>query len=381
MKNVFINSRQYRLLKEHVEAMNKADAIRMDLVGDIDKNQTPISFDEPYVKKALTKLLVSSFIDSTKDFNDDITKHDEREISNKLNKLVLQCQHKEANVREQLEKLCADTVMSCFDTDGVILECNLAEKMLTLHSEPTADDEHEYTNLSEIEQENSDVERRKIFNTLIFGAAMSLTEKTMTKILNEIFNLDEELPHLYSKIFKINRYLSYVSTKDVSDEDSMTGGYEEVRFKEDGSVKITSSAMIFPFLLFESFRGLFEYLVSKDEEEERNAIIIRSSDNIKFEPWYLRIGQKLWNNLTDGSSFGEKSYQKVFDKLLSIDNRDFIGIVKEVIAGTRDGKDFASALSKTVKRESDYQDFERSLKQKQSETGLIEDEYLKNFDF
>ena len=374
MKNVFISEKQYQLIKESIKA-NAAK--QLWLTGD----NTPLSSDKSYINSAVSKMIEKAYSDAVNSFSDNIAGVEISKIEDKLSKLILICQKKEEKIKTELEKLCADIALSLFDLNGteLDLECNLVNAVnqtKDFHIKPDVKGEVEYDNIEEINTEDKDEVRRRYTNAITIGAALELTDKVIAKSVKEIFELDEELPYLYTKIIKINNYLLLVNNKEITDKDNAQDAYNEVQvFSDSNKASILAEGVIFPFLLTETIRGFIEIMTSKTLPEKRADYIMNTCDILEDEPKYMILGRVFWNKLCgDGSD--EINAEKLLQKLLSLDTEQFNALMDVVLVGTKLGKKGMRKILDKIKYDSDYKSFEKDLDNKRKEKEIIADGYF-----
>ena len=374
MKNVFISEKQYQLIKESIKA-NAAK--QLWLTGD----NTPLSSDKSYINSAVSKMIEKAYSDAVNSFSDNIAGVEISKIEDKLSKLILICQKKEEKIKTELEKLCADIALSLFDLNGteLDLECNLVNAVnqtKDFHIKPDVKGEVEYDNIEEINTEDKDEVRRRYTNAITIGAALELTDKVIAKSVKEIFELDEELPYLYTKIIKINNYLLLVNNKEITDKDNAQDAYNEVQvFSDSNKASILAEGVIFPFLLTETIRGFIEVMTSKTLPEKRADYIMDTCDILEDEPKYMILGRVFWNKLC-GDGFDEINAEKLLQKLLSLDTEQFNALMDEVLVGTKLGKEGMRKILDKIKYDSDYKSFEKDLDNKRKEKEIIADGYF-----
>ena len=374
MKNVFINEKQYQLIKESIQA-NTAKQLWLN------GNNTPLSRDKNYINSAISKMIEQAYSNAVNSFSDNIAGVEISKVEDKLGKLILICQKKEEKIKAELEKLCADIALSLFDLNGtdLDLECNLVNvvnQTKDFHIKPDVKGEVEYDNIEEINTEDKDEVRRRYTNAITIGAALELTDKVIAKSVKEIFKLDEELPYLYTKIIKINNYLLLVNNKEITDKDNAQDAYNEVQvFSDSNKANILAEGVIFPFLLTETIRGFIEVMTSKTLPEKRADYIINTCDILEDEPKYMILGRVFWNKLC-GDGFDEINAEKLLQKLLSLDTEQFNALMDEVLVGTKLGKEGMRKIIDKIKYDSDYQSFEKDLDNKRKEKEIIVDGYF-----
>lgn len=332
----------------------------------------------------INKIITNGYLDAKSNFSDNIEEHSFNEIVNKLNKLIAICQKKEEPIKTELSKLCSDMALSMFNLSDycIELECNLVKDISNdkdFHVKQYNENDLEYENVKQINTIKEEKIKRSFISSITVGASMDISEKLLKKYVSEIFELDEELPHLYSKIIKINNYLLYINNEKITDTLNMQGAYEDVVIsKHDKNVKIKSEGIIFPFLLSETIRGFIEVISSESLPNDSSIAneIIDSCDVLEREPFYMIFGSSLWKKIINDETIEFDEYETLFDKLFKINTKSFIRLMNEVLNSTKLGKEKTNELIEKVKYKKEYNNFEKSLKQKRLEKNILYDDYL-----
>lgn len=374
MKNVIINKQQEQLLAEMVQHDYVYNKISDKIKHDIDSDNTPLSdlqLPHAYNKKIIGKLLTDGYFAAKNNFADDIESFPVEQVINKANKLIAICKKKEEKLHNELEKLCVDIAVSYFNIDelsDVTLECRLVDDLSQddFHLQPNTISD--FTNY----QSTLNVNNRKIANTLVMGGALSLYDKLQEKFIPELFKLDEDLPHLYSKILKINEYLNYISDTKITDRDNHQAGCVKVTIDEESGNKIVAVGIIFPFMLIETLRGYLELLSDKmlpTTISEAEAIT-DVADVLTDEPWYMMIGKQFWKRVV-GDNDDDIT---IINELFNCDDGEFNRICTNVLIGNDSAKELIDDLVSNARYKRDYSDFEKDLQKKRDEQELIVDD-------
>ena len=382
MKKIIVTEEQRRIINE---ALGARVQIPSHLFSDVKGSNTPFNGNPCFPNDGIILDVLGKRFNEVKEvFSDDIASYDNKEVMTKLNKLYAQCLRKEENLRDQLEKICMNSVIELFDIpqDGVEFECELVPEISSrteFHIEPDTDENFEYENYAAIEAEDSDTNKRIITDALVVGGAVRLAEVALKNSLSKIFELDEELPHLYSKIMKINDYLIFAQPFKIEDNSHKQGGYVKVILGNDVTPpKIEAHAVIAPILIIEILRGCLELWASHGlpDDISRAEAAINKADAVVNDPWYSRLGPVLWDYVSDAVSGDTKVLPTFIMNLCSLSDNEFNNLLREVFARTRLGKEELSKLAEKSKYEDDYSSFEYDIRQKQSERGIIEDGYF-----
>lgn len=358
------------------------------IMSDIKSNNTSILKDPNICyDEQMFNIISSRFSHICDNFNDDILSYPKEEIFNKIGKLMQICQAKERNIRPQLEKLCFNAIVELFDIpeDTVLISLNLLEDIeqgKSFNVQPKTGEENAYEQFSDIENEAKEVQKRRFLNILITGAAVSLTNIGLKKILSDLFDLDEELPHLYSKILKVNEYFNFISNIKITDRNPQQAGYEEVMLGTSvNQPSVKAYGLILPVLLQEAIRGLLELCISNGLPDNENfaKLIIDKADALMYEPWDERIGPELWRFIAESSGCmtNTKIIPMMLSNLSSLDTDDILDFARENLAFTKQAKKMNAFLYQETRHDIEYDGFQDRIMQKQTDADVIEDEYFK----
>lgn len=358
------------------------------IFSDIQGNRTSL-MKEPSIcpDECLKKMMKERFGDVCSNFNDDILSYTQEEVFNKLGKLIQICQAKERNIRSQLEQLCYTALVDLFNIpeDTIELKLSLDEEICKdkcFPITPKTGMNDEYNEYSELENEAFEIQKRRILNIIITGAAMDLVNRGLKRVLSNIFEMDEELPHLYSKIMKINEYLNFISDIKITDKNPQQGGYEELTLGTTLKAPVVEAhGIIFPILLQESIRCLLELCISNglpNDEKEANKIMDKA-DALMYSVWDERIGAAVWKFISRpmaGKYLNTKVLPSMFANISSLPVEEFINYARETFCMTKKGTRMNRILYDETEHEIEYDDFEGQLMQKQNDASVINDEYF-----
>ena len=333
-------------------------------------------------QKFADRLMRDGYIASLSDFRDDMTKIPNDTAVNELSRLISICTRKERNIRSELEKLCYNTVVGLFNIpeETIDFEIDLVDQIdpaMQFHIKPDTDEETEYDSVEQIDSEESEVEKRMILNILVCGIAERLSESCRKEYLSELFDIDEELPHLYSKLMKLNRYVLYTNDVRIDDRNHHQGGYVKVILGNNGTVsKIEVKAVAFPILLFETIRGLMEVVISNGLPEsftEAKAVVDKA-DVLCQDPWNMRMGLPLWKKVTGGKDIESRNIPSVLDRIATIPTDEFLQLFNEIVHSTKKGREEMESIIHDSERENDYNDFLDDIMTRQDDEMLILDD-------
>lgn len=382
MKNVTLTEQQNKVISE---ALGKRLQLPSYLLSGITNRQTPLSNCKAAQNyQTLLDLAAKRYAEIKSNFTDDITEYPIEKVYAKLSTLSNMCINKEKIIKKQLEEICVNGIIEYFNVpeDGVDISCELVNEIPSrtqFHITPDTDEDFRYEDYESMENEDADTQKRLMLNTLIVGGAMRVSWEILRKNFEKIFDLDEELPHVYSEIMKINEYLVFSQNVNISDNNHKQGGYVEVTLGNDiTDTKIEARAVICPILLLELVRGCMELWISNGLPDDIDTAksVINKADALENDPWYMRFGPIIWDRLFNLRKRELKHLPSFLTIVSTLPNDTFVSLFQEIVSNTKKGEDLAEKLYKEAEYDDEYSNFEYDIKQKQSERGIIEDDYF-----
>lgn len=371
MKRIILTEEQIKLIETHNKNNNT-------LIGDCRNNGFDILDD-----RVIEKLLDDRYEEILSYFNDNVSEVPIDKIYNKLNRLVERCKRIEKPLKEQLSNLCLNTVIQTFDMpDGAFkLICNLCETIDSkqqFHIKPDTNEEEEYEDYDAITNEDAEVNKRKMINCIISGGARMMVDKSKSLYIEELFDLDEELPHLYSKIMKLNDLLLFSTSVKLTDDMHMQCGTSKITItnNEDEKNIVECTGTLFPFLLYETFKGIFELIASKCLPNDIDVAksVINRSDILQLDPTNVRIGVPLCKRIF--SDIDIKNIPDTFYHVCSIKTDKIESVFNNIGFNTRFGLRVIEDLKNKGKESYEKNRFGNDILQKQSDTTIINDGYF-----
>jgi hypothetical protein len=145
-----------------------------------------------------------------------------------------------------------------------------------------------------------------------------------------------------------------------------TAGKVEVKKpkNDEEKPKIVAKAWIFPVLVHELIKGVFEIMNSHSLPEDSNRAqhILDKSEHLNAEMWDLRLGPGLWEKFTEaiGDDDWDLRYYLYYE-LAKMPAKEFHSFMKEVFAGTPKGKRELDVIAKKIREEHGSFDAEEAL--------------------
>lgn len=335
------------------------------------------------------KILGERFTDIVREvkrhFN--INEIDNAAITMEMANNIGECIKIESENKETLEELAIKMVREEYDIpeDLVDIEAKLVPKVsldgTKINASPITIDEMDFDSHEDIQNANGEVYKRRFVNALNQGAAMK-TNHMYHMVDEELTKIDPTLPTKYSKMMSAADYMYYI-VDDI--DESIAGGLVklELPMEEGGKPKIKAQALVFPVLIHELVKGVMELLASHGlpQNPKTRDYVLGKADYLKAEPWDMRLGPALWGKLTDAipaEDFNLKHY--LYGDLVQLPVEEFNECMKEVMAGTKRGKEMINEMLTEIKKDLQRNDFDRTMDERRQEIENNDSGYIDNPD-
>lgn len=300
-----------------------------------------------------------------------------------LSSIMESCKRIERPIRAQLERVCENTVVRMFapPRDMIQFKVSLVDKVKVgnVSLTPRSDDEigYEFSGIDEIEQLGSEVEKRRFIDSLIQGVS-SIASKMYEMYADDINSIDDRLMPMYERINSLNDYLLFASEDGIDDGNYEQGSYVEVHLGNDKlRTQIEAQGLVFPLLLKELVRGVFELCSSQGlpTDIEKAKYVVAKADYVLSEPWDMRFGEILWRKIFNGVD-SLKMAPYVFSSVCSIGASDFDNAMKEILSRTKRGDELIKSFVSSCEHDRAYQAFKDRLSLKNISKSVIADSYF-----
>lgn len=303
-----------------------------------------------------------------------------------LQNITTQCQQLEERNRKALEKLCFNIINKMFaiPNGAITFKCHLQKDVSShernLRAQPEDSPDMEYDSIQEIHSLKDEVAKRQIVNALTMGCALQFS-KLPRQFIGDVYELDPELPKLYSQYSILNSLILYEDKPhEITEQNKYQAGMVEVRIAGPGKrTLIESFGTVFPVMLCESIRGFMELFSSHGLPEKRASAeyVMKKADCVDAEMWAMILGPEMWNIFTSPLGDMDMKYMPLmFTNLCELEGREFCAVMAEVFGKTKRGKEIMEKFVADVMDEIDYEDFQDSLGMKNMEKNMIADQYL-----
>ena len=354
---------------------NIAERMHPDIEDAIKNRKTSIG-DHPALPKVGVrafdqKLLLDRFVEVTNACKEafDVNSIDEDTlsvISEGASNLILGCMETERKHRPTLEELAIEAVMEDYGIREDLIEFNAKlvdrltqEKKLTREFE----DEKftmEFDKADDMDNAEGEIMKRRFINAMVQGGANKCNHMFHLKN-RELTDIDPTLLNKYKKVMALNDYLYFSTPKP---ETGKPMGVVNVDYTEDGKIRINAEALIFPVLIHELVKGVLEAisLHGFTDDEKLNEFVVSQADFLAAEPWDLRMGPALWGRMLNCIPNEDHNMKHhVFHNLVRKPVGEFNSTMKEIMAGTNEGKRIVSEIIKVVKENSELDTLEEEL--------------------
>lgn len=391
MKRILINEDKFQYIKDKLNENTSNYKLPKFIYNSIKTHNTSLGDNPAFPPEEEAPFDYLVIKKRFKDVNDKLSSFQEIQsndidyLTSLLSKLIVKCYNIEKPIQENLITVCENTVNKIFKipSDTIELNCKLVKKITPTHTlprlTPESSDERTFQ-FQDIDEYNISVKtilKRRLINSLIQGAAWKYSNAS-SLYLEEISQLNDELPHLYELIQAINDYLLFVKPTKMNDKKLEQGSYVEVILGRQGEkTEIKSQGLIFPFLLNETIRGFFELFASHGlpQDNEKVNYLLRQADYLLAEPWDLRFGVNLWEILSK-DIVNLQIIPYFFKNLCEKSVDEFNISLKEIFAKTVKGNYIIKGWIFDATKEHEYNQFVDTIKLKNANYSVLSDDTI-----
>lgn len=302
----------------------------------------------------------------------DVDTIDTNSVIKEMMPLVYETMNLETKHKKELEELAIKMIREEFDMseDAVEIIAELTPEIVLKgaqkHPKPMAVEGMEFDKHEDIVRANQEVYKRRFLNAMTQGAAKKCNHM-FHMVDEELVNMDPRLPNKYNKMMSAADYMYYVIPNiDDNSNGSVTGGMVEVEYpsKDNQKAKIHAQAMVFPVLVHEIVKGVMELLSAHGLPKDKKLIeyVTNKADFLAAEPWDMRLGPAIWERFTDvidSDDFHLKHH--VYVELAALPASEFHNQMKEIMAGTKEGKKIVKNIIENVKKDIQQEEYHKAL--------------------
>ena len=280
---------------------------------------------------------------------------DQKALMSNMMGMVNEAMKMEEKHKKALEKLAEQMIREEYDMgkDIVEIHCELTPNINmvgTKKNPKPMTTEMQFKNHDDMVNANDEVYKRRFMNAMIQGAAKKCNHM-FHMVDDELTDMDPRLPNKYAKMMAAADYMYYVIPEM---ENGVNGGVVRVQFPTASNPKavIHAQAMVFPVLIHELVKGVMELISAHGLPKNKKVgeYVINKADFLAAEPWDMRLGPALWERFTkmiEPDDFHLKHH--IYTELASLPVMDFNRKMREIMAGTKEGKKIISGIVEEVK--------------------------------
>ena len=241
-------------------------------------------------------------------------------------------------------------------------EAEEAEPQGQMQVEPGEESDEERAELGldvpEIRGEyDAEAKKRRFINMMIQGAAIN-KNYAYHQIADQLRAIDPNLLDTYGKLMSIGELMYWMAPEDVFNQMQGSGqgggGMEEVTPEEDGTYTIRATALVFPVLIQELAKGLYEFLShNEDDPEDVRKYAYDKGDTLGGEQWDIMKGPGVWrhfNHLVTQANAAELM-GKIYRHIVTLPTGEFNELMQEILRETPRGRQYIQQLVAEIRAE------------------------------
>lgn len=371
-KFLIISEEQKKMLRESFESRG----LPLDMQTALISQNTPLK-NNPVIPgpEYLTDAVALQF-DKAKEMVGEF--NNPEELETEFSELLYKIGKVEKPIRANLEVLCYETVANLFNApkDCIDFTIDIVDKVKSggVNSKPQENDEYEYSGSEEMEIVDAEVMKKNVIDALCVGAASYFTMQCI-KDLDAPNLVPDELKEMWLRLLYLNRVILCLKTNlQIEDEDPRVLGialYELGDMEKKNFLDV--KAVNFPILVFETIRGFMELFASHGLPKNKNIrdIVVKKTEYLETEPWYLRYGTKMWGDFMKMTSDESACVPEVFMKISMLPVDKFNTLISKIFSGDEEARRIVKPLVQRLERNT----FNQRMDTMRSNKTII-DEYL-----
>ena len=285
----------------------------------------------------------------------DVDSIDNKDVMKEMMPLVYETMGLESKHKKALEKLAEEMIREEYDMDKdtVEIHAELTSEINMVGTQKNAKPmatETQFKNHDEMINAKEEVYKRRFLNAMTQGASKKCNHM-YHMVDDELTDLDPKLPNKYAKMMAAADYMYYIMPEM---DNGVSGGVVRVQFPTQSNPKaiIYAQAMVFPVLIHELVKGVMELLSAHGLPKNKRIgeYVINKADFLAAEPWDMRLGPALWSKFTsmiEADDFHLKHH--IYSELAALPVREFNVKMREIMAGTKEGKKIIESIVNEVK--------------------------------
>lgn len=193
---------------------------------------------------------------------------------------------------------------------------------------------------------DAEAKKRRFVNLLIQGAAIN-KNYAYHQIADQLRAIDPDILTTYGKLMSIAELMYWAMPEDTLNQAMGSGqgggGFEEITPEEDGVYTIHAYAMVFPELIQELAKGLYEFLsINEDDPDDIRKHAINKADTLSGEQWDIMKGPGVWRHLNQlvNQANASELMGKIYRHLVTLPPDTFNEMMQEILRETPRGREY-----------------------------------------
>lgn len=309
-----------------------------------------------------------------------------QDLKDEFEKLKTECKKHEEPVKEALHKICCDILSEIFDIpdDTVDIDVMLVDNcdMDKYRMTPEPVDDFQFEDMDDMNDLSDRIYQRRMVDALVCGAAMRYAYN-VNRYDNTLSEIDPALPDLYRSLIRHRLAILFMTEDTVSSVDKQCDGVVDVVIPNEGDqIVMRAEATVFPFLLEQAVKGIFEIAAIRGlpKDQERAEYIIKKADYRLAENWDARIGGGLWDRLCGtfskcGCDIDSIKPNFIVMEIASMKPDIFNVFMQNALKRTKKGLAMAKSLGNAIEYNKEADDFNNFVKDKNRKYPINDEEY------
>jgi hypothetical protein len=296
------------------------------------------------------------------------------QLSMQASRILSEIQNAERNHEAELEELCERLIREHFKVPENRLQFDIKLQSESIQVNQDAEEDEVQEQEEELVDEILNLERakRRLLNAMTQGHAVDGTWM-FEDVIPEIQRITgvQNLTDKYA-IFVSTMMLGYWQFPEEMMEATISEAQGAGKTRLDSTTNpptVIARAVIFPFLIHETIKGVMEFLSKQrnPEDPERVQKAMDLEDTVLHEIWDIRLGPAIWRRLYSLYPEAIKNEEEkkklqyfIYSNVANLPVKEFLVLMKEVIGNTEMGKKLIGAMYYDLTRKVDSEEVTQS---------------------
>lgn len=204
---------------------------------------------------------------------------------------------------------------------------------------------------------DAEAKKRRFVNLLIQGAAIN-KNYAYHQIADQLRAIDPNILTTYGQMMSIAELMYWMMPEDTLNQMMGSGqgggGMEEIEQEEDGVYTVRASAMVFPVLIQELTKGLYEFLShNEDDPPDVRKYAYGKGDTLAGEQWDIMKGPGVWRHFNHivTQANGSDLMGKIYRHLVTLPTGEFNELMQDILKETPRGREYITDLVAQIRAE------------------------------